>query len=185
MALAMVGVALTVSVVGCSSNAATTGGADASAQGATTSTAAKNGSKAAVAAVIPALADQPVASVPSNIKDVTLEIYEVRRAAGAATVAFAVNNKGTSELSMNYQLASGVTANVGAVSLVDVGNLKRYLTLKDDEGGCVCSSTQSVGVPAGSRSYFYATFTAPPAEVISIVVETPMGSVPGVPITDA
>lgn len=146
--------------------------------------AAGGGGSAEIANRLPNLRSEPLVVVPSNIPKVDLQIYEVRRSAGAATVGLALKNNGTDELSLLFQLGSGVNSDASGVSLVDPANLKRYLTLKDDQGHCACSSLSGVRIKAGEAAFFYATFTAPPPQVTKIVVQTPVGSVAGVPITD-
>lgn len=142
------------------------------------------GGAAEIANKLPNLRSEPLVTVPSNLPKIDLQIFEVRRSAGAATVGFALHNNGTDEQSLLFQLGSGTSSDVAGVSLVDPANLKRYLTLKDDKGGCACSSLTNSRIPAGQSVYFYATFTAPPASVTRIVVQTPVGSVAGIPITD-
>lgn len=128
---------------------------------------------------------EPVATVPSNRPGLELEVWAVSRADGTATLAFAVTNRSTGPYGMGGELATnGIAGDVSGVSLVDAGNLKRYLVLLDPEGGCVCSLTDGVAMDPGGSAFFYATFTAPPPDVTRITVETPMGTVAGVPITD-
>lgn len=128
---------------------------------------------------------EPVATLPSNRPGLELEVWAISRANGTATLAFAVANRSSGPYGMGGELASnGVAGDVSGVSLVDAGNLKRYLVLLDPEGGCVCSLTDGVAMDPGGSAFFYATFTAPPAEVTRITVETPMGTVAAVPITD-
>ena len=174
---------------GATPNQGSTGQASAQANGQTTGSAGTvgtgaGGGAAEIANKLPNLRSDPLVTVPSNIPKVDLQIYEVRRSAGGATVGFALHNNGTDEVGLLFQLGFQSSADVAGVSLVDPANLKRYLTLKDDKGGCACSNVSGVRMKAGESAFFYAAFTAPPTSVTRIVVETPVGSVAGVPITD-
>ena len=174
---------------GATPNQGSSGQASAQANGQTTGSAGTvgtgaGGGAAEIANKLPNLRSDPLVTVPSNIPKADLQIYEVRSSAGGATVGFALHNTGTDEVSLLFQLGVQGSADAAGVSLVDPANLKRYLTLRDDKGGCACSNVSGVRMKAGESAFFYAAFTAPPTSVTRIVVETPVGSVAGVPITD-
>jgi hypothetical protein len=76
---------------------------------------------------------------------------------------------------------------VSAVSLVDPVNAKRYLVARsggEDDGTCVCAKTFSDPLKDGEAASYFATFTAPPAEVNRVDVELKsLGAFSGAPIS--
>lgn len=82
----------------------------------------------------------------------------------------------------------GGISDVSGLTLVDLAGNKRYLTLVDSEGGCVCTVFDTVieDVEAGASRTFQASFPAPPADVSSVDVQVPgLGIVTDVPLGDA
>lgn len=70
---------------------------------------------------------------------------------------------------------------ISGVSLFDAVNLKRHLVFLDEQGGCLCSVTATVTLEAGSTLYLAAQFPAPPADITSMTLQTPIGSVSNFP----
>jgi hypothetical protein len=78
---------------------------------------------------------------------------------------------------------------VSAVTLVDPVNSKRYLVARsggnaEEQGRCVCSTTESTALQTGESVSFFATFTAPPPDVTKVNVDlVALGSFNDVPIS--
>jgi hypothetical protein len=71
---------------------------------------------------------------------------------------------------------------VEKVHLIDAGNKKKYLVVKDSSGKCVCSEMKAV--PKAGRLNAWAKFPAPPDNVQKITVVVPsFEPVESVPIT--
>jgi hypothetical protein len=139
--------------------------------------------------------DQPIASAPASLANVQLEVYVLKRSgANIVTLVGALYNTGTSKVQIGTQLGEDKIAgyNVGAVSLVDGVNLKQYLTFRTGNDsatstGCLCSRTDDAftnGILAGQRWYFTALFPAPAPNVSTVTVNTPIGAVPNVTISN-
>ncbi len=161
--------------------------------GVTQSSQSGNSSAAPAIASVPS---QPVASVPSSIQGLQFEVYLLKRTGSRlVTLVGALNNTGTAKVNLTSELGEDRIAgfNVSALSLVDSVNLKQYLTFRTGEdsalnNGCVCSSTIDVlrnGIQPGARWFFSALFPAPPPDVSTVTVNSPVAVVPNVSMTNA
>jgi hypothetical protein len=78
---------------------------------------------------------------------------------------------------------------VSGVSLVDPVHSKRHLVARNasdgqEQGPCVCSTTESSSLQAGGAVSFSATFTAPPPDVTKVNVDlVALGTFNDVPIS--
>jgi hypothetical protein len=136
-----------------------------------------------------------VASVPSSITGLQFEVYALRRTGSRlVTLVGALNNTGTAKVDLATELGEDKISgyNVSAISLVDSVSLKQYLTFRTGadnatNNGCVCSSTIDAlrnGIQPGARWFFSALFPAPPLDVSTVTVNSPVAVVPHVPISN-
>ncbi|ABS05560.1 hypothetical protein [Kineococcus radiotolerans] len=162
-------------------------GGDDPAEATSTPSVAASASPIAVAtpAVPAGFPDAPVAVTSTAVDGVTLEVYRALRSGDSVTLAFAARNTGAEQANLGQRLGSDpLHTDASGVSLFDPVGLKRYLVLLDSAGGCLCSSN-AVWVEPGEHRFLTATFSAPPADVDSVTVETPIGSLPAIPLTEA
>ncbi|WP_299040316.1 hypothetical protein [uncultured Pseudokineococcus sp.] len=133
---------------------------------------------------------EPVASVPGQDPGMILEVYRVARSGATTTLTMAVLNDGVEDFNIggSFTASSGrppVTFDTSGISLLDPVGLDRYTVFIDTEDQCLCSELErQTLVEPGQRVHLSASFPAPPASVTSVTVETPVGSLAGVPITD-
>lgn len=138
----------------------------------------------------PGVPEEPVATTPAAVPGMGLEAYALVRSGETVQLTFAltvadpaafVPRPGAFLLN-----EGGDDAPVDAVTLLDTAGLQRYLVLLDSEGSCLCSD----GGPINELSetsptvFFSATYAAPPEDVTSMTVETPVGALTGVPVTE-
>jgi hypothetical protein len=98
---------------------------------------------------------------------VTLQVTELKRTSGdTLTLKFAMSNTGTT--TDTYLTGTKLSE----IYLIDAANKKKYMTLKDSEGKCVCTNGTDYVKP-GMRVSAYAKFPAPPPEVKAISVNIP------------
>jgi hypothetical protein len=99
---------------------------------------------------------------------------------------FAVVNNTKEQMSLGYDygdpaMGAGDYSNVGGTHLLDAGNKKKYLVVRDSEKKCVCSTMKGY-IPVAERANLWAKFPAPPddVKVISVVIPhfAPMDDVP-------
>ncbi len=110
-----------------------------------------------------------------------------RESAKSVFVVFGIRNDSGERMLFQSQLEdpqvdAPTDYAISGVSLFDAVNLKRHLVFLDDQGGCLCSATSTVYAEAGSTLYLAAQFPAP-ADVRSMTLQTPIGSVPNVALT--
>jgi hypothetical protein len=128
--------------------------------------------------------DEPLASAPAQREGMFLDVYALHRSGRTVNLVFGLRNETPEGEGVYYQFGSGVAdMSVAAVTLFDAQNLKRHLVFRDDEDRCICSRAGG-DVEAGETMYFSAAYPAPPADVVAMTVQTPIGSVPDVPLTD-
>jgi hypothetical protein len=80
---------------------------------------------------------------------------------------------------------------VSGVTLVEPVHAKRYLVARsggtagsEEDGDCVCATAGTTPLEAGDGVSFFATFTAPPADVTEVGVDlVGLGTFTGVPIS--
>ncbi|MGE5270402.1 MAG: hypothetical protein ACM3JG_12110, partial [Thiohalocapsa sp.] len=71
---------------------------------------------------------------------------------------------------------------ISGVHLIDNLNKKKYLTVRDTNGKCACSSIK--GIDKGAKASLWAKFAAPPENVDKITVVVPdFQPIDNVPIT--
>ncbi|WP_432495408.1 hypothetical protein [Kineococcus auxinigenes] len=171
--------AAAVALAGCS------GGGDDPSEAQPRPTAA-TGSADAVATAPAGLPADPVATVPSTLPGVTLEVYRLARHGDAVSLTMAVRNTGTEPRSVYGAFRDEVTAtDLSGTSLFDPVGLKRYLVFQDAAGECLCSDVPVAELQPQQSYWVSAEFPAPPADVSTVAVETPSGSLPAVPLTRA
>ncbi len=130
---------------------------------------------------------------PANAQELSSEgqivgskvvVRELKRdAAGTVTLRFQLVNDGDQKVKTYGVLGDLFT--MDKVTLVDTGNKKRYLVVKDTEGVCVCSELKEDLEP-GTAFNVWAKFPAPPDDVQQISVIVPgFEPVEAVPITAA
>jgi len=132
-----------------------------------------------------------------------VELNELHRKNGLVDLTFTVrnlldpNNLGTMAKSdARWQVGdffddgslhngSKVTSTVSGLYLVDSANKKKYLTVRDSAGECLCSVDGSnIFVSAGATTVLSATFGAPPDSVKAVDVFVPgFGTFNDVPLS--
>jgi len=114
-----------------------------------------------------------------------VELYALTRAGESVTATMAVTNEAVEDFGLARQFAATTEDDyrVSGFSLFDPAGLKRYLVLRDTDGDCLCSDIGNSRLATGERVSFTATFPAPPQDVDTVTVETPMGALTSVPIS--
>ncbi len=103
----------------------------------------------------------------------SIEVASLRRdSPQLVTLRFALVNSGTKEVTVANRFGGTASRAMTDVALVDPDGLKKYLTVLDEKGDCLCS-TNLFNVPPGQRLDLFATFAAPPAEVKMVMVIVP------------
>lgn len=101
-----------------------------------------------------------------------LDVNRVERLPGdVIEVRFTITNEGETATYELWNTLSGAVSgyDVGGAALVDALNDKRYLTLYDSEGTCLCTGGNSdlAAAPGGSIEA-YVQITAPPEDVTEV-----------------
>ena len=84
-----------------------------------------------------------------------------------------------------YYAALSGTATAEEFELLDMEGQQRYLTARDSEGECVCTTDiNGYGLLEGASAEIYAVFAAPPAsvETVDLVLPGPAGTIADVPV---
>ena len=155
---------------------------------------------------------QPIASVPSSVGGMTLQLYLAKRQPpGAVLVVFALQIDQAGATALNGQntlqdaLSSGVAGDLGsenqaisnnihpsvsAVALLDPSGLKEYQTFMSnpsDDSTCLCSAldpiTGGTNTPAAGIHYLAALVSGPPTNVKSVSFVTGLGTIGNVTIS--
>lgn len=149
----------------------------------------------AVTADVPA---QPVATVPSSIPGVTLQLYAAQRQGnGAVLVVFAVDLSPSAAssgkkldiiqaLDLDYSSDSSGTETANNVAVVDAAGLKEYETFNptpNNPATCLCSNTGGLSWHDPGPAYLAALVAAPPASAHTVSVVTGLGSFGNVTLT--
>lgn len=135
--------------------------------------------------------EKPIASAPAQMDGYTLDVYALtRESEKSVSLVFGLRNESGADSGTFQREFEDPESNghhhyaISAVSLFDPVNLKRHLVFLDEENDCLCSRTDTVTVEDGETLYLAAQFPAPPADVDAMTVQTPIGSVPNVPLSD-
>ena len=133
---------------------------------------------------------KPLASAPTNWKDVTLDLMSVERKGSVLTVKWAVKNAGAKAENVQFAL-SGKNM---TTYLLDEESGTKYYALTDKEKNTYASEHTYLGadaygiagsLEAGATGRYWAKFPAPPAAVKSInIFFTNSDPFEGVAITD-
>lgn len=84
-----------------------------------------------------------------------------------------------------YAAFSGITTTAEEFELLDMESQQRYLTARDSEGECVCTTDiNAYGLLEGASAEIYAVFAAPPAsvETVDLVLPGTAGTIADVPV---
>jgi len=113
-----------------------------------------------------------------------IEVSSLKRDSGQlATLRFALVNNGAKDVTVANRFGGAGSRNVSGTYLVDPDGLKKYLTVEDAAGDCLCTSNM-FNVGPGERLELFATFPAPPPEVKAVTVVVPsFQPVNGVPLS--
>lgn len=139
--------------------------------------------------------EEPIATAPAEASGTHLDVFALERQGDSSLLlVLGLRNDGDAAYTIQRQfedstlkqqhegtpdyLASGIT-------LFDAENLKRHLVYLDEAGGCLCSVVGTKSVEPGQTAYAAALFPAPPEGVDTVTVQTPVGAIPDVPISDA
>jgi len=149
--------------------------------------------------------EKPLATAPSAVEGIDIEIYGLNADEKATTLVLALLNKNSTNAgfaSTDYYSEDPGGSSVSAISLFDPKGLKQYLTFRQPGndpsnpkklGPCLCSSAIGIlgrppnspgaGMNPGQRTYLAAIFPAPPPEVAKLTVQAGFGAVPDVPVS--
>ena len=99
---------------------------------------------------------------------VQVDVLELKRTSGGSvTLKFAITNGTAAD--WNFLSLTPFSK----ISLLDLPNKKKYLTMTDSAGACVCSGADHATIKRGTRETFWAKFQAPPEQVKRITVQMP------------
>jgi len=119
-----------------------------------------------------ATAPVPIAVEQHAKSGIEIALMEVRRTSGnTVTVRWQYRNTGTSGLNVD-ELWNGYSI-ADRVYLIDPGNKKKYLVVRDAENTPIASDHRDNHIPAGKSTGAWARFPAPPADVTKITVAIP------------
>ncbi len=136
-----------------------------------------------------AIPGEPVATAPAEYDGFSLDVYALHPESDKSVfLVFGVRNGSDEDKTFQREMEDPavdgpVDYAISGISLFDAVNLKRHLVFLDEQGGCLCSVTATETVEAGSTLYLAAQFPAPPADVTSMTLQTPIGSVANIPLT--
>lgn len=117
-----------------------------------------------------------------------LDVTPVVRSGDLARVTVtvtALSNPQGDETWYYYGLFSSTTRTAEDFELLDLENQQRYLTARDSDGDCVCTTgINGHGLLEGDSVEIYAVFAAPPAsvETVDLVMPGTAGTVADVPV---
>jgi len=101
-----------------------------------------------------------------------IEITSLRREGDLATLRFTLVNNGAKSASVANRFGGVGSRSFSGVYLIDPAAKKKYLTVQDAAGDCVCT-TNLFDVDPGERLEAFATFAAPPPNVEKVTVVIP------------
>ncbi|MET8926651.1 hypothetical protein ABZW26_30235 [Streptomyces sp. NPDC004623] len=110
--------------------------------------------------------------------DIELVVNSAQRNAGGfITVKGSVTNGSKQQFGAqgwqgDEQEMVGNGASVAGASLVDQAGKKRYLTLRDTDGRCLCTKF-TTGIAPGATAPFFVQFPAPPADTTEVDFQIP------------
>ncbi|MET8712343.1 hypothetical protein ABZV52_04205 [Streptomyces sp. NPDC004735] len=110
--------------------------------------------------------------------DIELVVNSAQRNAGGfITVKGSVTNGSKQQFGAqgwqgDEQEMVGNGASVAGASLVDQAGKKRYLTLRDTDGRCLCTKF-TTGIAPGATAPFFAQFPAPPQSTTEVDFQIP------------
>jgi hypothetical protein len=143
---------------------------------------------------VPPQSGRPIATREVNNEGAILrvDITGLQRSDRFVTLTWNVTatEVGADGWSMDTKLGSGfVDHSVSAVTLIDTVNSLRYKVARsraeaaEEPGACVCSPTTGT-LQAGDTASYFATFTAPPPDVMKVSVDlVVLGAFNDVPIS--
>lgn len=142
-----------------------------------------------VSAILPS---KPLASTPTDVTGVTLQLYLAQRVQpNVVEVVFSVTgaSSGDDQNEVQADLSTNATDNVLAtsnVALLDPVGLKEYQPFMADptnDSTCLCSDTDLWLGNSPAPVYFAALLAAPPPSVQTVSFESGLGSIPNVTLT--
>lgn len=142
-----------------------------------------------VSAILPS---KPLASTPTDVTGVTLQLYLAQRVQpNVVEVVFSVTgaSSGDDQNEVQADLSTNATDNVLAtsnVALLDPVGLKEYQPFMADptnDATCLCSDTDLWLGSSPAPVYFAALLAAPPPSVQTVSFESGLGSIPNVTLT--
>jgi hypothetical protein len=116
-----------------------------------------------------------------------LRILDLRREGNHVTLDFELVSGEEPNATYRFTRENAAGAyDVSGVTLVDHRNRKRYLTLLDEDGFCLCTSFDHLDSLAEDTAFVHsAQFPAPPADVRRVSVAVPrFRIIDGVPLRD-
>jgi len=118
-------------------------------------------------------AQEAIATADGEQSGVRIDITELKRTSGdTLTMKFTLVNDSGEKVSP-YGIFESVRSDVRNVHLIDAVGKKKYLTISDASGNCVCSGGVSHDLESGKSLNLWARFPAPPADVQEVSVVFP------------
>ena len=130
---------------------------------------------------------EEVLSAEGETPDIRVEIRDLKRD-GDGTVTLRVRLVNDSTESFDHDCGmrdddfSDACETFSGAYLLDAANKKKYLVVRDSEKKCVCGDIADL--EPGKKVNVWATYPAPPAEVVKVTVVVPLFEpIEGVPVT--
>ena len=131
-----------------------------------------SGALAAFLSATPAALAETIATADGEQSGVRIDLTELKRTSGGTVMLkFTLVNDSGADVSP-YNLFN--RNDVSDVHLIDAAGKKKYPTITDSSGKCVCAGNLEHSFPGGQNSMnLWARFPAPPAEVKEVSVVFP------------
>jgi hypothetical protein len=127
-------------------------------------------------------AQEPVKVADGNEPGVRMEILSLKRGEGGmVTLRVAFVNDSGGQVQNSVLPGKG---NVENFALLDYGNRRKYLVVRDSGGGCLCTSLNPFKASEPGRVVLWAKFAAPPESVDHVTLLMPDAEpLDGVPLS--
>lgn len=124
---------------------------------------------------------KPVKVVEGTETSVRMDILSLTRdEGGMLTLRVAFENNSGGQVKNSVLPGKG---NVENFALLDYGNRRKYLVVRDSGGGCLCTSLNPFGATDPGKHVLWAKFASPPTSVDHLTLLMPEAEpVDGVPI---
>lgn len=115
--------------------------------------------------------------------ELVVAVNELRQDGNVVHLRFLLTNNGPNDYRPSIHLSDGALGtSADGISLIDYNTQKRYLTVIDEAGACVCTDFDVSDLKAGAGVSITATFPAPPDATDVDIQLGSLGVISGVPI---